>query len=708
MRRKTVLIGALTLSALATNVLRAGEDGGWSVYGGNAAGQRFSPLTQIDRGNVSQLREVWRFDAGQGGLQTTPLVIGRRLFAYATNQDAIALDAVTGALLWRFSPGHGSGQPVRGLVHWQEGRQERLIVSNANYLYALDPATGKPVPSFGEQGRIDLRRDLGGEGDGYAVFSTTPPVLCNGLLIVGFRTSETPPAAPGTIRAYDVRTGRLVWRFHTIPHDGEVGAETWPAGAWKTAGAANNWAGMAVDEKRGLVFVPTGSAVPDFYGADRLGDNLYANSLVALDARTGKRVWHFQAVHHDLWDRDFPSPPVLLTIERNGKKLDVVAQTTKQGFIFVFDRATGKPVFPIEERSVPASVMPGERSSPTQPFPSLPAPFARQQLTEEMITRRTPQAHEAALAQFRGMRSGGQFTPIGLDKPTVIFPGFDGGSEWGGSAVDPARGILYINANDVPWYTQMARNAPPADAGKGATIYQDQCAVCHGPARQGSPPDIPSLVGVADRMAPVAIAATITGGRGRMPGFPQLAEGDRAALIEFLRSGKSSSERPDPQRSATARELVPTGQPAKRPDYMMTGYNKFRDIDGYPAVVPPWGTLNAVDLNTGRYLWKVPLGEYPALVAAGMRNTGSENYGGPVVTASGLLFIGATIFDRKFRAFDSRSGAVLWEGDLPYAGTATPITYMVDGRQYVAIATSGQRDVKGPQGSAYVVFALRK
>jgi len=692
-------MGALALSDLAATVLKAGEDGGWGAYGGNAAGQRFSPLTQIDRGNVAQLREVWRFDAGQGGLQTTPLVIGRRLFAYTSNQDAIALDAVTGALLWRFSPGNGSGQPVRGLVHWQEGAQERLIVSNASYLYALDPATGKVVPGFGDQGRIDLRKDLGGDRDGYAVFSTTPPVLCNGLLIVGFRTSETPPAAPGTIRAYDVKTGRLVWRFNTIPHDGEAGAETWPAGAWKTAGAANNWAGMVADEKRGLVFVPTGSAVPDFYGADRLGDNLYANSLVALDARTGKRVWHFQAVHHDLWDRDFPSPPVLLTIDHEGKKLDVVAQTTKQGFIFVFDRATGKPVFPIEERPVPASVVPGERSAPTQPFPSLPAPFARQQLTEDLITRRTPAAHEAALAQFRNMRSGGQFTPIGLDKPTVVFPGFDGGAEWGGSAVDPARGILYINANDVPWYTQLAKNAPAADAGKGETLYQDQCAVCHGPGRQGSPPDIPSLIDVAARMPAGAIASTIAGGRGRMPGFPQLSEGDRAALVEFLQTGKSAPP-------SVKRELEPTGQPAKRPDYMMTGYNKFRDIDGYPAVVPPWGTLNAVDLNTGRYLWKVPLGEYPALAAAGMRNTGSENYGGPVVTGSGLLFIGATIYDRKFRAFDSQSGAVLWEGALPYAGTATPITYMVDGRQYVAIATSGQRDPKGPQGSAYVVFAL--
>ncbi|WP_068082754.1 outer membrane protein assembly factor BamB family protein [Novosphingobium rosa] len=705
MRRKTVLIGALALSTLgstlAASMLKAGEDAGWAAYGGNAEGQHFSPLTQIDRANVAQLREAWRFDTGPGGLQTTPLVIGHRLFAYTSNQDAIALDAVTGKLLWRFSPGSGSGQPVRGLVHWQEGTQERLIASNVSSLYALDPATGKPIPTFGENGRIDLSKDLGGDGHDYAVFSTTPPVLCKGLLIVGFRTGETPPAAPGTIRAYDVKTGRLVWRFNTIPHDGEAGAESWPAGAWKTAGAANNWAGMVADEKRGLVFVPTGSAVPDFYGADRLGNNLYANSLIALDARTGKRVWHFQAVHHDLWDRDFPSPPVLLTINRDGRRIDVVAQTTKQGFIFVFDRATGKPVFPIEERPVPGSDVPGERSSPTQPFPLLPAPFARQELTEDLITRRTPQAHDAALAQFRGMRSGGQFTPIGTDRPTVVFPGFDGGAEWGGSAVDPARGILFVNANDVPWYTQMAKSAPPGDAGKGATIYQDQCAVCHGPARQGSPPDIPSLTDVGSRLTPDVIAATIAGGKGRMPGFPQLTAADRTALIEFLQTGKSTPP-------AASREVMSTGTPTKRPAYMMTGYNKFRDVDGYPAVVPPWGTLNAVDLNTGQYLWKVPLGEYPALVAAGMRHTGSENYGGPVVTGSGLLFIGATIFDRKFRAFDSRSGALLWEGELPFAGTATPITYMVDGRQYVAIATSGQRDVKGPQGSAYVVFALPK
>lgn len=690
---------AFLLSSCATVQPATDIASDWALYGGNAEGQRHSELSQIDRSNVSNLAEAWRFDAGSGGLQTTPLVINGVLYGYTTDQRAFALDAATGALLWRFDPGAGSEQPARGMTYWASGTERRLFVTNANNLYALDPATGQPVVSFADGGRLDLRQDLGRDPEQNVVFATTPGVIYGDLLIIGFRTSEGHPAAPGDIRAYDVRTGSLRWSFHTIPHPGEEGHETWPADAWQTSGGANNWAGMVLDEERGIVFVPTGSPAFDFYGADRIGNNLYANSLLALNAATGERIWHFQAVHHDLWDRDFPSPPTLVTVNSGGRRVDAVAQTTKQGFVFLFDRATGEPLFPIEERPVPASTVPGEQSATTQPFPVHPAPFARQHLTEDLLTRRTPEAHAAALAQFRAMRSDGQFTPLGLDQDTVIFPGFDGGAEWGGSAADPTAGVLYFNSNDVPWFMRLRRVTVSANAGRGEILYQEQCAACHGESRAGIPPIFPALVGIGDRLSSEAIEAVITGGKGRMPGFTHLSQDDVASLADYL----LSAVEPAPTGSAR-RELG--GSDASRSSYVMNGYHRFTDPDGYPAVAPPWGTLNALDLNTGEYLWRIPLGEYPALVAQGMADTGSENYGGPILTDGGLLFIGATIYDRKFRAFDSRTGQLLWQTRLPYAGTATPITYMAGGRQFVVIAASGQRDRAGPQGSAYVAFAL--
>jgi len=693
------LLAVTALSPWHVPAVAAARDTGWPVYGGNAEGQRYSALRQLDPSNVGQLRQVWRFDAGtQGGLQTNPLVIGRTLFGYTSDQAAFALDAATGKLLWRFETGQTSGQPARGMSWWEGAGKPRLFVSNVNFLYALDPATGRPITSFGSKGRIDLREDLGRDAGRNAVFATSPGIVYRDLLILGFRTSENAPAAPGDIRAYDVRTGRLRWVFHTIPHPGEAGHESWPANAWKTAGAANNWAGMALDPARGIVYVPTGSAVFDFYGGDRSGDNLYANSLLALDARTGKRLWHFQAVHHDIWDRDFPSPPSLLTVVHDAKRVDAVAQTTKQGFVYLFNRVTGKPLFPVEERPVPRSDVPGEVAAPTQPFPTKPAPFARQQLTEEMLNRRTPEAHAAVVEKFRTMRGAGQFVPLALDRNTIIFPGFDGGAEWGGAAVDRAAGVLYVNANDVPWFTRLLPNAAAPKASRGQQVYQSNCSGCHGSDRKGSPPEVPALDGVASRMLPREIGATIVAGKGRMPGFPQIAEGDLSALISFLASNGSEG--------TGRQELLSAAPAATGAPYLAGGYNKFQDPDGYPAVVPPWGTLNAIDLNSGAYLWRVPLGEYPELVAKGVRDTGSENYGGPIVTASHLLFIGATIFDRKFRAFDSRTGQLLWETELPFSGTATPSTYSVDGRQYVVIATSGARDRKGPQGAAYVAFAL--
>jgi quinoprotein glucose dehydrogenase len=712
---------AVLAAACVAPATRSRPDASWVAYNAHPSGDHYSRLAQINRRNVQRLVQAWRFDSDErGDPQTNPLVIGRTLYGFTPALKVIALDAATGSRRWVFDPGlQGTllapglrfTGPSRGLAWWSAGSERRLFAGVMNYLFAIDPDSGQPIRSFGDDGAVDLRQSLRGEPEQHYVSLTSPGVVYRDLIIVGFRTSENPPAPPGDIRAYDVRTGALRWSFHTIPHAGEPGSGTWPEGAWRQAGAANDWAGLALDERRGIVYAPTGSAVPDFYGAERVGDNLYANTLLALDAATGRRIWHFQAVHHDLWDRDLPSPPVLLTLRRAGRAVDAVAQPTKQGVLFVFDRVSGAPLFPIRERPVPASDVPGERSAPTQPWPVAPEPFARQRLTADLLTRRTPEAADWARKQFATLRGDGQFVPLGTGGQTIVFPGFDGGAEWGGAAVDPRTGVLYVNANDVPWTGGLVRSVP--GAGPAAALYQAQCASCHGVNLQGSPPALPSLLDSASRLSAAQIAEVIRTGRGRMPPFASIQSFALAGLVEYLRaggveaqpaSGPPGAALPDPgaRREMTASLANESGPSA----YRFSGYSKFMDPDGYPAVVPPWGTLSAIDLNSGRYRWRIPLGEYPELAARGMTDTGSENYGGPVVTAGGLLFIGATIHDRKIRAFDSASGKLLWQAELPFAGTATPATYMVDGKQYVVIATSSARDPKARQGAAYVAFSL--
>ena len=769
----------------------------WPAYNGNKNGDHYSPLRQINRANVDRLRVIWTFDTGEkGGIQTNPLVIGRTLFAFTPSLKVLALDAASGKLLWTFNPGlgaNGSGglgfsQPSRGFAWWTNGQESRLFAGILNYLYCLDPETGRPIASFGEDGRIDLRKGLREPWDQQSIALTTPGIVYKDLIIVGGREPETHPAPPGDIRAFDVRTGASRWVFHTIPRPGERGYETWPPDAWKTAGAANNWAGMTLDESLGILYAPTGSAVMDFYGGDRIGDDLYANSLLAIDANTGKLLWHFQGVHHDIWDRDFPAPPALFTVQRGGKSIPAIAQTTKQGWLYEFDRLTGKPLYPITERPYPPSSVPGEMAAKTQPLPDGPAPFARQRLTGDMLTTRTPEAHAWAVKAFHEFVSDGQFVPFAVDKQTVVFPGFDGGAEWGGPAIDPVHHILYVNANEMVWTGGLASVQGGTE---GQRLYREQCAVCHGIDRAGSPPTFPTLVDITAKLTPEKISETIRQGNGRMPSFPNL-DADRVnTLIDYLRtpakpSGmekemRSDGAAPSPkaaEENATGAKVyqnqcgichgehmegnapaIPMlvglgsrmsadqvtqmvhagkgampGQPdlngsdltalldflgvgekrhtvspndaAGAPEYVFTGYRKFLDPEGYPAFQPPWGTLNAIDLQTGKYLWKVNLGEYPELAAQGIKNTGTENYGGPIVTAGGLLFIGATVHDRKFRAFDAATGKMLWETTLPYAGVATPATYMVDAKEYVVIAASGARDPKTPQGSAYIAFAL--
>lgn len=694
----------------ATLAHAAPQDQDWSCYLGDPASSQYSGLAQINRNNVRQLQMAWHHrgddDAPRGGsqIQCNPLVIDGVLYGTSPTMRLRALDAATGELRWEFDPFAEGGKPVgmgfnRGLVYWRDGNERRILFGANQYLYAIDIATGQPVRSFGADGRIDLKQDLGRDASRLALSLNTPGVLYRNLLILGMRVGEGPgPTAPGPIRAYDVRTGKPVWRFNTIPHPGEFGYDTWPPDAYQHIGGANVWTGFALDEKRGIVFCPTGSAAFDFWGGDRIGQNLFANCLIALDALTGKRLWHFQFVHHDLWDRDLPSPPTLLTVRREGNDIPAVAQTTKSGHVFVFHRETGEPLFPIREVPVPPSDLLGESAWPTQPLPEKPAPFARQLLTYNELTELTPEAHRAALDRFSKVRPHAPFQPPSLEG-TIIFPGFDGGAEWGGAAADP-DGVLYVNANEMPWILTLV-NAADGSGAVGSTpqsLFRMLCAPCHGLDWQGNPAqNVPALTNVTGRYTREQMMQHIQTGKGAMPSFAFLTDEQKGSLAELILGIE-----PGPERSGH-HEPTPVAGLANIP-YTHTGYIRWQDTNGYAVVKPPWGTLNAIDLNTGEYRWRVPLGEYPELTARGIPKTGTENYGGPVVTAGGLVFIAATR-DECIRAFDQDTGEELWKAKLPAGGYATPATYMAKGKQYLVIAAGGGK-MATRSSDSYVAFAL--
>ncbi|UFH57463.1 PQQ-binding-like beta-propeller repeat protein [Spirosoma sp. KNUC1025] len=690
------------------------DDADWAEYLGGPDRNHYSSLAQINTTNAAQLKIAWEYHTNDSGqIQCNPISKDGVLFGMTASTQPFAIDAATGQLIWQRTDTTASNgfSTSRGVAYWENaanGEDKRILFTNGQWLYAINAHTGEPILSFGQQGRTSLKAGLGPQAQQKMVISNTPGTIFGDLIIMPLRVSEGPDAALGHIQAFNIRTGKLSWVFHTIPHPGELGYETWPKNTYMNSevGAANNWAGMAIDRKRGIVYVPTGSAAFDYYGGNRTGQNLFANCLLALDARTGKRIWHYQFVHHDIIDRDPPAPPNLVTITRHGKRIDAVAQVTKQGFVFVFDRDTGKPVFPINEVPAPATDVLGEQAWKTQPIPTKPAPYARQTLTEADIN---PDAvdRDTLVATFRKHRFEGPFTPL-TQRGTIVFPGLDGGAEWGGAAADP-DGILYVNSNEMAWLLKLTDKQTDnqlAALSAGQRIYSVTCAACHGAGRTGNPASgYPSLRDIGNRRNRDYVASVISTGKGRMPAFTQLTPQDKQALLAFL-FGEEKQE-PGLNVSRESRPVRRTDPSARTPGkltYRIGGFAKFLDKNGYPAIRPPWGTLNAIDLNTGEYIWKKPFGEYPELSAKGIAQTGSESYGGPVVTAGGVLFIAGTK-DRKFRVYEKKTGKLLWQTELPAAGFATPATYLAKGKQYVVVACGGTK-LGAKKGDSYVAFAL--
>jgi quinoprotein glucose dehydrogenase len=690
----------------------------WNNYGGTKEMIRYSTLREVDTSNVQQLQVAWTYHTGDADtvnhsqIQCNPIIVDGILYGTSPQMKLFAIDAATGNEKWVFNPfdslqGNKRSFFVmnnsRGVAYWTDGADDKRVFYTAGpFLLCIDANTGTYVTGFGDSGRVDLHTGLDRDVADLFITASSPGIIYKGLLIMGSRVDEGPAAAPGHIRAYDVRTGKRQWIFHTIPHPGEAGYETWEDSiAYKHIGGANTWSGFSLDEERGIVFAPTGSASFDFYGGRRRGNNLFADCLLALDANTGKRIWHFQHIHHDVWDRDIPTPPALVTINHQGKKVDAVAQTTKTGFVFLFERETGKPLFTIEEKPVPHDTeLSGEKLSPTQPIPVLPKPFVRQTLSETDLNDLLPDSsYQDIKKRLQGYRNGHMYMPPSK-QGTVVFPGFDGGAEWGGPAFDPSTGILYVNANEMPWVLTMVdiknkipENETYIDAGKRS--YAKNCMSCHGTDRQGSG-NFPSLVGLPKKYSEKAFHELVVAGRRMMPAFKQLPEEERKAIAAYLLDLKKEQQKKyiaSPEKLDSFLTLP----------YSITGYNKFLSKDGYPAVKPPWGSLNAINLNSGELVWKITLGEYPEFKQKGI-STGTENYGGPVVTAGGVLFIAATS-DGKFRAFNKRTGQLLWETTLPAAGFATPSVYNLNGRQYIVIACGGGK-LGTNSGDAYVAFAL--
>jgi quinoprotein glucose dehydrogenase len=687
----------------------------WTVAGGTHEKIHYSSLDQLDTNNVKQLSVAWVYHAEKddstrfGPMQCNPIIIGNILYGVSPKLKLFALEASTGKQLWQFDPADSIANKSwhrktinmnRGVAYWEEGEDKRILFTAGSVAYAVNALNGKLIPTFGKEGGINLNKGLDRDENSVFVAPTSPVTVYKNLFFLsGLVGDET----PGHIRAFDVKTGKQQWIFHTIPYPGEPGYETWEdTTAYKYLGSTNSWAGFSLDEKRGILFAPIGNPTNDFYGGKRRGKGLYGNSLVALDAKTGKKLWHFQTVHHDVWDMDLPAAPALVRVNVNDKEIDAVLQTTKTGYIFMFDRVTGKPIFPIQESPVVTrTALEGEKLWPTQPRPTLPKPFVRQIFTkDDLNTIFGDSTYQDIKARFSTYRSGRMFTPPS-EEGTIILPGYDGGGEWGGPAVDPTTNLLYVNANEMAWVLTMVKNKPEKAGVKtnleaGSILYKQYCMGCHGPDRKGGG-DYPSIVGAEKKYTTNKLVELITTGRRMMPGFNNISAIDKNAIASFVLNAKTDQQKIYAGKSFDVPKDSNLG-------YGFTGYNKFLTKDGYPAISPPWGTLSAINLNTGKLEWKIPFGEFKELKEKGIPTTGRENYGGPLVTAGGLLFIAATA-DGKFRAFNKRTGELLWETDLPASGLATPSMYTVNGKQYIVIACGGSK-WGGKSSDSYVAFAL--
>jgi quinoprotein glucose dehydrogenase len=682
----------------------------WTAYGGDNESSAFSLLDQINRTNVENLEVAWTYntgdvrDDGRGTMECNPIIVDGVIYMTTPALKVIALDGTTGELIWSFDPYEGDAQARgvnRGVTYWEDGEEERILFTAGwtSKLYALNAETGEQIMSFGEEGIVDFNEGIQRENSG-SVTATSPGVIYEDLFILGTRVGEGPkPAAPGDVCAYDVRTGTREWCFETIPGPGQFGNDTWGNESWKTAGGANAWGGLSVDRERGLVFLPLGSPSYIFYGGQRPGKNLFSNAVVAVDAETGERVWHFQTVHHDLWDAEPTAPPNLVTVRHDGELVDGVAQIGKRGDVFLLDRTSGEPLFPVEERPVPQSNLPGEQSWPTQPFPTKPEPYVRQGYTNSMLPIRSAEARQYAKEVLRNSRSEGMFTPPSREG-TVMAPGFRGGSTWGGASFDPTTGILYVNATEVPGILKMVptESDDSEETSRGESLYTSNCASCHGSDLTGNPPEYPSLVDLEARMSKGEVSEILDTGSGMMPPASNLSDEEKDAVIAFLFGDEQD------QPITGKPEDIDPGSGGDLP-YVHDGWQKFEAPDGYPAIKPPWGTLNAIDLNTGEIVWQKPLGEYEELIEKDLPPTGTDNLGGSMVTAGGLVFIGASK-DEKFRAFDKHTGEILWETTLPAGGYATPSTYEVNGKQYIVIPAGGGGLLSTKPSDAVVAFAL--
>lgn len=673
----------------------------WAFYKGDEASSSYSPLDEINVSNVNQLENAWTFqmdDLKQGdepvSSQSNPIIVDGVMYANSGKQTVYAIDAATGKKIWSCKT-LDEGVPSaasRGVTYWESDNDKRILYSSGNYLIAIDAKTGEIIRSFGNNGRVNLNEGMRDEPTKISVTLSTPGRIYKDLIIIGARTPDAYGAPPGYIRAFNCKTGKLKWTFHTIPHPGEPGYETWPKDAYKYAGGVNCWAGLSIDMDRGMVFLALGSPSYDYYADDRIGENLFGNCVLALDAATGQYKWHFQAVHHDLWDYDLPAPPNLVTFKKDGKQVEAVAQVTKHGFVFILDRDTGKPIYPVEERKVPASNMPGEKAWPTQPFPVKPKAFVKQFMTEDDLNHYSDEDHKAILEQFRSLRYEGLFTPPDL-KGTLSLPATRGGANWGGAAFDPFSGYLYIRGNNLPeiqTIVDLDKHFAVRDNSvfeKGRVVYMQHCSSCHGGDKKGVPPTFPSLVDLKGKMEEKEALEKIRMGGGAMPGYKGVLTKDEEEVITaFLYEKKGGQTTPVAEAKKT--DKIRYGN--------ITGYRTWSGPSGNPAMKGPWGTLNALNLSTGEYEWQIPLGNDEKLQQIGGPITGLLGRSGPMVTAGGLVFISGAE-DKKLWAFDKQTGKMVWETKLPAANNANVCSYNLNGKQYIALSVGGTKEK--PSGS---------